>query len=380
MTFHPSLERPSLGSGNVTETDAPTLSQLTDRVGHAAAARGIDLDAPQRELLTEIAELAEHWADPAAPVGAFVHGPAGRGKTWLMSEIFTAVDVPEAAKRRVHFHTFFQELQRRFGAQMTAREAIDDTVDELLDGAELFFFDELHVHDPGGASLLNRLIAELVERRIPTLFTSNYAPEGLLANPVFHHVVEPSVRLIREHFAVRTLDGGTDYRTAGSAAGDARPATGFASGRWIAVPTGTPAASAVSAAQLTPPTAAEATQVLDGHRTLRALAVRPVDSATSHSSSEIWFSFDDLLEASSIAEDFLDLAAQHGHWVLVGVPPLSRASREARQRFVALLDVLVHADLPLTVFASTDRAGLVDIADPPADLFRTVSRLALLGE
>lgn len=360
----------------MTETDAPPLSQLTDRVGHAAAARGIALDAPQRELLAEIAQLAERWADPNALVGAFVHGPAGRGKTWLMSEIFTAVDVPEAAKRRVHFHTFFQELQRRFGAQMTAREAIDDTVAELLDGAELFFFDELHVHDPGGASLLNRLIAELVERRIPTLFTSNYAPEGLLANPVFHHVVEPSVCLIREHFAVRTLDGGTDYRTAGSDSGEARPTTGFASGRWIAVPAGTPAASAVSASQLTPPTAAEATHVLDRHRALRALAVRPVASA----SSEIWFSFDDLLEASSIAEDFLDLAAQHNRWVLVDVPPLSRASREARQRFVALLDVLVHADLPLTVFASTDRAGLVDIADPPADLFRTVSRLALLGE
>ena len=353
-------------------------SRLSDAVEHSAGAKGIVLDRAQQQLLDEIAVLAGRWGGAHSPSGVFIHGPAGRGKTWLASEIFDAIDVPAAAKRRVHFHTFFQELQRRFGAQMTARDAIEATVAELLDGARVFFFDELHVHDPGGASLLNRLVAELVARRIPTLFTSNYEPEGLLANPVFHHVVEPSVRLIREHFAVRTLDGGSDYRSASPAA----PAEhGFASGRWIAFGASGSAASAARSSGLEPPHPHESTTVLGGHRALRALAVRRGEASGGRTASTaVWFDFADLLESPSIAEDYLDLAAEFDQWVLVDVPPLSQASREARQRFVSLLDVLVHADLPLTVLSRTDRAGLVDISDPPVDLFRTISRLALLRD
>lgn len=399
------LGRVGSSLGRVTQahdTHQQPESALVNSVIGAASARGITLDAAQSALLDDVAAIMSAVAVPQSPnapvaphlIGCFVHGPAGRGKTWLLSEVFDAIDVPESAKRRVHFHTFFQELQRRFGARMSARDAIEQTVAELLAGARVFFFDELHVHDPGGASLLNRLIAELVDRRIPTLLTSNYEPEGLLENPVFHHVVEPSVRLIRQHFGVRSLDGGTDYRTTASVT-----RAGFASGRWITYgPSGT-AASAARAAGLTPPDPAESTTVLDGHRALRALAIRrgtgttggPSDNATESatesaavssptSTAEVWFDFADLLEASSIADDFLELAADFDRWVLTDVPPLSAASREARQRFVSLLDVLVHANLPLTVLARTDRAGLVDIADPPPDLFRTVSRLALLQD
>ena len=355
-------------------------ARLRSAVERSASESGMVLDAAQRALLGEVSEAAERWAGGGAdaPTGVFVHGPAGRGKTWLAAEIFAAIDAPPPAKRRVHFHTFFQELQRRFGARMTARDAIESTVAELLDGARVFFFDELHVHDPGGASLLNRLVAELVARRIPTLLTSNYAPEGLLANPVFHHVVEPSIGLIREHFLVRTLDGGSDYRTVAPAS---RPERGFGSGRWIAFGPRGDAPSAARAAGLAPPEPHESTTVLDGHRALRALAVRRSEATQGvGATAEVWFAFADLLEAPSIAEDYLELAAAFDRWVLVDVPPLSGASREARQRFVGLLDVLVHADAPLTVLARTDRAGFVDISDPPPDLFRTVSRLALLGE
>ncbi|WP_053382613.1 cell division protein ZapE [Leucobacter celer] len=331
-------------------------------VEESAAARGIVLDAEQRALLDEVAAFLEGRVESGGETaGFYVHGPAGRGKTWLMSEIFRAAPLPESRKRRVHFHTFFQELQRRFGARMSARAAIEETVEELLSGAQLFFFDELHVHDPGGASLLNRLLDELTRRGVPTLLTSNYEPEGLLPNPVYHHVFVPGIRIIRERFAVRVLDGGADYRRAGGSRSEA----GFGSGRWLL----SSDESAIREAGLALPDAGERTTVLHGHRALHALAAR---------GSEIWFDFSDLLEATSIAEDYLDLTANFDSWVLSGVPPLSRASREARQRFVALLDVLVHADLPLTVLAETDRAGLVDIEDPPADLFRAESRLALL--
>lgn len=362
---------------------------------------GLLLDADQRALVSEVTDYltdalsgdadAEDAVAAETRLGFYVHGPAGRGKTWLMSELFHAAPVPEASKRRVHFHTFFRSLQRNFSGGVSARVAIDETVTELLADAQLFFFDELHVHDPGGASLLNLLLGELAQRGIPTLITSNYEPEGLLATPAYRHVFAPGERILRERFTVRTLDGGIDYRLC-----DAVRGSRFATGRWIVAGGAKvtaqdlardPAAGAVDTdiapacqreldaaarrAGLTPPASGEAGTVLEGHRSLRARAVRD---------GEVWFDFADLLESPSIAEDYLDVADRFGTWVLTGVPPLSRASREARQRFVALLDVLVDRDHQLTVIAETPRSGLADIADRPIDLFRAESRLALLRE
>ncbi|WP_240740008.1 cell division protein ZapE [Leucobacter triazinivorans] len=192
----------------------------------------------------------------ANPSGFYVHGPAGRGKTRLMEEIFQAAPIPESQKRRVHFHTFFQELQSRFGAQLSARAAIEATVEDLLDRVRLFFFDELHVHDPGGASLLNRLLDALARRSIATLITSNSEPEGLLPDPVTHHVFVPGIRVLRQRFAVRVLDGGADYRREGGP----RSTTGFGSGRWIL------ASDVDAVAGLVLPDADERTTVLHGHR------------------------------------------------------------------------------------------------------------------
>lgn len=344
-----------------TTSEAATQS-IADRVFLAAAHRGIVLDPAQRALTTEIGTFLAAAPTTGRPAGYYVHGPAGRGKTWLVSELFGAADAAGDSKRRVHFHTFFHELQRRLGARVSARAAIEETVDGLLTGAELFFFDELHVHDPGGASLLNRLIDELVSRGTPTLFTSNYTPEQLLPNPVYHRIFEPGIRLVQEHFAIRTLDGGTDYRV--HHRDDPRPERGFSAGRW-------PVEREHSLPEIIMPLPAEATTVLEGHHALQARAVR---------GDEVWFDFTSLLETRSTSDDFIELAERFSTWRLSGVPPLSRASRHARQRFVALIDVLVDQDVELTVLAETDRTGLVDIEDPPADLFRTESRLSLLRE
>ena len=347
-------------------------------------ARGRDmvLDADQRAVLTQLAQflgraLAQQPAGPVGPagpvepaaneqVGFFVYGPAGRGKTWLHNAIMDAIvdslPLPAQAAQRVHFHTFFRHLQARFGALVSTREAIEQTVDELLAGTRVFFFDELHVHDPASASLLNRLLEELVTRRIPTLITSNYAPEALLPHRVYHHVMEPGIRLLRAHCAVVEMDGGADYRRMAPA-----PPTAFASGMWVVSPD---VALGAQLAGLEAPGPQEATSVLKDHHALRASAVR---------GRQVWFSFADLLEVPSIAQNYLDLVDFFDHLVVTHVPALSQVSRAARARWVNLLDVLVDQDCRLTVISSVPRDKLVDIADVPADLFRAESRLALLA-
>jgi cell division protein ZapE len=94
--------------------------------------------------------------------------------------------------------------------------------------------------------------------------------------------------------------------------------------------------------------------------------------------SEIWFDFADLLSSSSVTSDYLELAEYFTSWVLINVPRLSQTDPASRQRLVTLIDVLVDRDIPLTVCSEVSREGLVDIDDPPVDLFRAQSRLGLL--
>lgn len=336
---------------------------------HGYTKNTVTLDPAQRALADEVSGFLHNASTTGSTHslnhrGYYIYGPPGRGKTWLMTELFNAAPFPAAAKRQVHFHEFFRRLQHHLGAHVSSRDAISATLVELLTDTELLLFDELHVHDPGSAALLNRLLAEIVQRGIPTLITSNYAPEGLLPDQMFHHVVEPSISLLRDHFSVRTLDGGTDYRRQ-----QTPNAAGFAAGAWLVTGPGQQADQVLRAAGLLPPEAAEATTVLDGHRRLSASAVR---------GTEIWFDFAELLQTPSVTSDYLDLADHYDFWVLTNVPRLSKTDPASRQRWVTLIDVLVERDIALTVSAEAPRDQIVDIGTPPPDLFRTQSRLALL--
>ncbi|HEY4557804.1 MAG TPA: cell division protein ZapE [Enteractinococcus sp.] len=329
---------------------------------------GVTLDTAQRLLAGEIIECLRLTGESTTPLeqtGYFIYGPPGRGKSWLMSQLFETAPFPAEAKRRVHFHDFFRELQQHLGHKTSTRQAIEATLENLLPGTQLFYFDELHVHDPGSAALLNNLLRAIAERGIPTLITSNYEPKGLLSDPMFHHVIEPSVTILRDHFKVQKLDGGTDYRSQRTAG-----MQGFAAGQWLVAEHDHDVNDILTAAGLTPPTPNEAVTVLEGHRALKASAVR---------GSETWFTFADLLGVPSITTDFLDLVEQFDTWVLTHVPRLSQTDPASRQRLVTLIDVLVDRDIPLTVCAEVSREALVDIADPPPDLFRARSRLQLLA-
>lgn len=331
---------------------------------------GVTLDAEQQELATAVTNVLDDvftsgTTSAGQLTGFFVHGPPGRGKTWLATQLFESAPCPRTTKRHVHFHDFFRTLQQQLGPKVSTRKAIDMTLTEMLTGTELFFFDELHVHDPGSAALLNNLLAEITERGIPTLITSNYEPEGLLPDVMVHHVIEPSIKLLREHFDIRFLDAGTDYRSH-----VANSASGFASGCWITTEPGQSTTEALQCAELIPCDPHETTTVLEGHRALQASAIR---------GTQIWFDFADLLDVRSTTQDYLELADQYDAWVLLNVPRLSHASPAAQQRFVSLMDVLVERDLPLTVLADAPCDETLDVADEVPDLFRTRSRLQLLS-
>ncbi|MET1043276.1 MAG: cell division protein ZapE [Microbacteriaceae bacterium] len=314
-------------------------NSLLGEIIRTADAAGLTLDDHQLAATRRL----------VAAEAAYVHGAAGRGKTWLVDAYFDAL--PTSAKRRVHFHGFFRELHR---AIFRHDHNMDAAIDELLDGLEVLYFDEFHVHDSGDVMLLTRLLRRVFESKVRLVVTSNYAPAELMPNPVFHSMAGPAIDLLEHHLDVISVDGTVDYRYTASADRD-----GFARGAWLReIPTA-----------LTRPQPHEAVDLNAGGHRFRARAVR---------GRFVWFHFADLCEADTSVHDYVEWADEFDDWVLEGVPALAETTMAARQRFGNLIDVLCDRGHRLTVIADVDREELAVGEGMPLDVHRTLSRLALL--
>lgn len=361
---------------------------LLPAVEAAAADAGFALEPEQLEIVRRLASSRIGEGDD--PAHLYLWGAAGRGKTWLLDACFAAL--PTSRRRRVHFHSFFRGLHAsihrvRTEAAEAARatgepgagsraaagavtNAVERAVDDLLEGVDVVLFDEFHVHDPGDATLLTRLLEALFARRVSLLTSSNYRPQDLLPDPVHHHLFERGIALIESNMLVVELGGTVDHRRTSTA----RSREGFARGSWSLA--GTAADAHLEALGLPRPAPQDATALtISGHTFLAA----GVGDRT------VWFTSAELIERPTSVGDYLAWAADYDRWVLDALPESSELTREARARFVNLVDALCDLGVELHVVATTDRETFM--TDPALgragfsrDSVRTRSRLALLDE
>ncbi|HLN77305.1 MAG TPA: cell division protein ZapE [Nocardioidaceae bacterium] len=303
----------------------------------------VALDPDQERALDALRRLGEDLGRrrrlPRSPQGVYLWGRPGRGKTWLMDHVFD--QMTSVPSWRVHFHEFLSSPT-------------------LPPGIRLLCFDEFHVHDVGDAMFLRRMLAETARRRIAVVATSNYAPEGLLPNPMHHHHVLPAVAAIRGSMQVVRVDGPVDYRR------EAPRNEGFGSGHIVDPGSASAMARALESAE---PSRSDTRILRVRGRDLRALAVR---------GREVWFDFHDLCVRPVSVHDYLELTRDFSSWVVVGVPDFDTTTREAPQRLANLVDVLHDRDLPLHLGCDVGLHELAGARRQPLDPDRTFSRLGLL--
>ncbi|BCW07389.1 hypothetical protein NtRootA1_35270 [Arthrobacter sp. NtRootA1] len=245
-------------------------------------------------------------------------------------------------------------------------------MDVLLADIDVLFFDEFHVHDVGDGMFIARLLRTAAQRRIPLVVTSNYAPDDLLPNPLWHDHFVPTIEAIKEMMEIVEINGPADFRrfpSAGSKPGDAP--TAFSSGRIITP--GTP--KQLGRLGLFRPSLSQS-RVLTP--TTQPIVVKNADPDL------LWVGFPELCAGLTSTADFLTLAHSFKTWVIDDVPSPAGgdpASAPAWQRFSNAVDVLHDQDITLFLIG----AGPLDWdAEPsggvlPVDLARIASRLSLLG-
>ena len=210
---------------------------ISARYAALVATGQIEADPAQQAVVDMLAtlerRLAEHrlarkssslgWLFARAPKvepirGLYVYGEVGRGKSMLMDLFFEGVGVQR--KRRAHFHEFMADVHERvfvIRRQIKSGEIADDdpiklTAAALAADAWLLCFDEFHVTDIADAMILGRLFAQLFERGVVVVATSNVAPEDLYRDGLNRALFLPFIALLEQAMRVVRLAARTDYR------------------------------------------------------------------------------------------------------------------------------------------------------------------------
>jgi cell division protein ZapE len=347
--------------GKVSSTSAgegATARVVHDYFRHKAHTQGYTLSHSQQRVIDCMAQYATTLLGTPGKTlpGLYLHGAVGRGKSWLLDGFFQALPIEE--KQRLHFHEFFARLHQGMFSHRDHHDPLATTLDELLNDCRVLCFDEFHVHDIGDAMLIARLFKALFRRGILLLVTSNYPPEGLLPNPLYHARFKPVIDLINARMQVMEVGGPHDYRS--QARTHAQQV--FTQGRYV-----WPASVAQRQALNLPEADAPAIALVVGTRQLPA---RHCAGRT------IAFTFADLCDHPTAVMDYLELCRRFDHWFIDQLPKLADCSVAAQQRFINLVDVLYDQDKHLTLIGQ--RSLCESLGGEAIDLARTRSRLGQL--
>ncbi len=297
--------------------------------------------------------------DPSAhaPMGLYLCGPVGRGKSMLMDLFFATA--PVERKRRVHFHAFMLEIHDRIEQERRdgTREPIAKVATDIAREATLLCFDEFQVDNIADAMILDRLFTALFDRGVVVVATSNRAPDQLYEHGLHRDRFLPFIELLKQQLYVLELDSGRDYRLARLV------------GKSVYhTPLDQDARDALETAF------AELTDGEPGGRI--SLIIKGRQFTIPRAARNVaWFGFADLCAKPLGAPDYLAIAERFAAIIIEGIPRLAPDQRNEARRFNILIDTLYEARALLIVSAEAPPAEIYVAGDGTFEFQRTVSRL-----
>ena len=279
----------------------------------------------------------------------------------MLMDLFFEV-APLAAKRRIHFHRFMQDVHARFHALKRERPDISDPIPPLADAvaaeAVLLCFDEFQVNDIADALILGRLFEALFARGVVVVATSNTRPERLFQDRPGADAFKPFIAVLQRELDTVELRSERDYRR--------RRALQDAA--WI-VPADGRADAALDKAFET------LTGGEDGRRAWLTVHGRRVEVPLA-AAGVARFDFEALCARPLGAGDYLEIARHYPTVIIDRVPRLGPENFDVARRFIVLIDALYEARVKLVASADAAPDSIYAQGEGAAAFERTASRLA----
>ena len=304
--------------------------------------------------------VAPEEAPAGAPMGLYLVGEVGRGKSMLMDLFFATAEVPR--KQRIHFHEFMQHrVHARIHAWKRQHGDTADPIPPLADSiaaeAALLCFDEFQVHDIADAMILGRLFQALFARGTVVVATSNTTPDDLFKGRPGRDAFLPFIGLIKRRLEVLVLDSARDYRRA----------------RIVEMPTWhMPLGGRADAAM------DQAFRDLTGQdhgRPMRLTLLGRAIEVPQAADGVARCDFEDLCGKPLGPADYLAVATHFHTLLLDGIPRLGTENFDRAKRFITLVDALYEHRVKLVASAAASPDNIYERGENAAMFARTASRL-----
>ncbi len=310
-----------------------------------------------------LADGPRHWwpfrrrrrSGHSAPVGLYLWGAVGRGKTFLMDLFFETL--PIERKTRIHFHRMMRDVHERLAQLRDVADPLDQVAADIASSTRVLCFDEFFVSDIGDAMILARLLDGLFRRGVTLVATSNTPPGDLYRDGLQRERFIPAIELLEAHTRVVNIGGKVDYRLRLlEAAGTfLTPDDDAARSRLDRLFDET-ASSQIAAERL--------------------LDINGREVRTRRSAKAIaWFEFAEICDGPRSQNDYIEIARWYPTVIVSGIPVLDAAMEDQARRFVSLVDEFYDRRVKLIVSAAAAPQELYTGARLQLEFERTVSRL-----
>jgi cell division protein ZapE len=342
---------------------------LLAHLSQLARGHGFELDASQLRVVASLRRLEDElvhrqhaqrswrrlFARAPQPVGIYLWGGVGRGKSFLMDGFFHLVREPR--KQRHHFHRFMQGIHHALRRLQGQSEPLRTVARDVAKEARLICLDEFHIADIGDAMIMRGLLEGLFAQGVALVTTSNQHPDRLYLHGLQRAQFVPAIELLKRHTEVVELDGPQDYRlrTLEQAGVYHHPLGDAARAAFERAFDGVAGEHGEDNAALE----------IDG-RTLQASRLAP---------GTAWFDFRNLCEGPRGTADYIELARRYHTVLLWGVPRFGPGTAESLRRFTWLVDEFYDRRVKLIVAAEGSPKDLYSQVVASSEVERTRSRL-----
>lgn len=330
---------------------------------------GVLNDSPnQRLVLEKLQSLADavdashhaswwrRWWKPHVPQGLYLHGPVGAGKTYLMDLFYK--HLPEAHKRRFHFHKFMQYIDDELRHHQGRRNPLRRIAKRLARSAHVLCLDEFLVEDVADASILGEILRVLFSHGMILVATANTVPDELYRHGLHRERFLPAIDLLKQHCDVMCLDDKRDYRIGRDTLPEAYffPVNAENEQRMLMQ------FNALACEH----TIDDAGKMSIQHRSIPYL---------KRAGRIAWFDFDVICNLPRSQLDYLEIAEKFDAVCVSHVPAIGADEPARIVLFIRFVDVMYDQGVRLVLLAAVPLTGLY-VDGPMSTMFRrTLSRL-----